>query len=80
MFVVFACPEVVQFQGAQPKGHKCWLALHTEGHWQDVCCYIPFVWKFQLPHPGETFFFCMCLFSEVPGRPVLRPAISNKTQ
>lgn len=61
--------EVVQFQGNQPKGHKGWLALHWEGNWQYVCCYIPFFSFLTL----EKLFMCA-------RRPILRPAISSKTQ
>ena len=60
MFAVFVFPEVVQFQGVLPTGHKGWLVLAREGNWRDVCYYIPFVWKLRFPYPGETFFFYLC--------------------
>lgn len=80
MFAVFVFPEVVQSQGVLPTGHKCWLVLAREENWRDVCYYIPFVWKLRFPYPGETFFFYLCQLADVPRRPILRPAISNKAQ
>ena len=51
-------------------------SLHRRRDWQEIG-YVPFGREFQ-PHPGELFFSYVCLFAQVPGRPILRTAVSNR--